>query len=641
MKDFYKHMRYKYDEHTCITLKHFSKLTQKLSKQMERLKFLLECKRYDIIPNHLMNAVEKVKITTTSQKLQQQLHKTKFHFLRKVMNMEITQTNLDIKITKDYIYHAEKQLERNLNEGELKTFKNKQNFYGQRVAKEVNEVHTTKINNLKAQQLRNMGICTNNDWFVNKTDINFPEEVKWLLSLGKKFTLPTTRKHFSAIHTISEIEQAIQALGDENTKEMARNKVSNRILQFKRNIKNKSLEKFILETYNKCKAFLNLHKNNIVITDADKGNKTVVIYKRDYKEKMEELLEHKNTYRKLRTDRTNALQKKNNRIVNDLYKQKYINIKEKHKLTCSAAIAPKLYGLPKIHKPNTPLRPIASSVNVPCYQLSKHIGDIIKNITSEEYNIKNMFRLKERLQNMIIDKEEALVSFDVVSLFTNIPTNLAIRIIMEKFDKINSLTNIPKCKFQEILRFCLLDNNYFIYDNDIYAQTFGMPMGNPLSPTIADIILDDLIDKTLNELKQKHDIDIKFLVKYVDDILAIVKRKDVDLILETLNKYHNKIQFTIEMERDDSIPYLDVRIYKNINNGSLSFEWYAKPLSSGRLINFHSSQPMKYKINTAKNLIKKVLTISDKQFWNTNLQKIDKMLKSNSYPHTLIKNLIE
>lgn len=87
----------------------------------------------------------------------------------------------------------------------------------------------------------------------------------------------------------------------------------------------------------------------------------------------------------------NYTTKKNNTIIDDLYKNKIIDRSEKQQLTCTAATAPRLYGLPKIHKPGLPLRPISSSVNVPCYGLSKHVGKILRKFTSEEYNIKMRF----------------------------------------------------------------------------------------------------------------------------------------------------------------------------------------------------------------------------------------------------------
>ncbi|XP_036348048.1 uncharacterized protein LOC118757445 [Rhagoletis pomonella] len=474
--------------------------------------------------------------------------------------------------------------------------------------------------------MRRLGIKTNNSWFKNKTSIEFPEEVKWILSLVG--TLPTTKSNFSPIHIIAEIEQLIQSLENDKEKEIARNNVSNRILLFKRNIKHNEAEKLILSAFHKAKAFIQKHKNNIIITDADKGNKTVVIYKTEYLEKMEKLIEDRNTYKSIRTDPTNTLQRKNNKIVDELYKGKHINFREKLKLTCTAATAPRIYSLPKIHKPGVPLRPIVSSIMVPCY----------KSLISGKYNVKNAFNLKDKLTNVHVCDEDVLVSFDVISLFTNIPTTLASRIIMNKWDLIQQKTSIPKKKFLEIIDFCLKDTNYFMFSNKLYAQTFGMLMGNPISPTIADIIMDNLLDNTITELKEKSNIDIKFVTKYVDDIFAIIKRNDANIILDTLNKYHNKLKFTMEIEKDSKIPFLDVCIYREKQN--LLLDWYSKPTSSGRLINYFSSQPRKYKINTAKNLIHKVLTISHTQFHDANIEKITNILKNNNYPVKLIHELI-
>lgn len=175
-------------------------------------------------------------------------------------------------------------------------------------------------------------------------------------------------------------------------------------------------------------------------------------------------------------------------------------------------------------------------------------------------------------------------------------------------------------------------------NNHVYQQVFGMPMGNPLSPTIADIILDNLLDSAIEILKTKN-INIKFIVKYVDDFLAIVKSNEVEEILKTLNSYHDKLQFTVEQEEDRSIPYLDMKIYSK--NNEIITNWYCKPTASGRIINYHSTQPHNQKINTAYNLINKVLTISHEQFTIENIQKLKTILKNNDYPLYIIKNLIE
>ncbi|XP_065362086.1 uncharacterized protein LOC135955655 [Calliphora vicina] len=306
-------------------------------------------------------------------------------------------------------------------------------------------------------------------------------------------------------------------------------------------------------------------------------------------------------------------------------------------MTTQAAAAPELYGLPKIHKDGIPLRPISASMKVPCYSLSKYIGTILRNIVSPKYNIQNSVELKRKLESVSLENDDIMVSFDVVSLFTNIPIHLAIRNILDKWKTLKEHTAIPRQTFLKILQFCLTDNNYLTFDNKFYHQTYGMPMGNPLSPTIANIVLDTLLDDVIDELRA-NDMEIKFITKYVDDLFAIIRKSDEEKILKTMNVYHNKIQFTIEREKNMSIPYLDINIIKD--NGRIRTNWYTKPTSSGRMVNFNSTQPLKMKISTATNLIRKVLQISDVEYRKTNINRIRKILTKNSYPTYMTNNLI-
>lgn len=64
----------------------------------------------------------------------------------------------------------------------------------------------------------------------------------------------------------------------------------------------------------------------------------------------------------------------------------------------------------------------------------------------------------------------------------------------------------------------ILTSTYFTFDNVIYKQTFGTPIGSLLSPIIADI-LQDLEEKALNALG----LDLPFYFRYVDDTVLAAK----------------------------------------------------------------------------------------------------------------------
>jgi len=79
-------------------------------------------------------------------------------------------------------------------------------------------------------------------------------------------------------------------------------------------------------------------------------------------------------------------------------------------------------------------------------------------------------------------------------------------------------------------------------------------MGFPLSPILADIVMQDLEVKAIKNL----DFEIPVYYRYVDDILLITPANRVDIILNSFNSIHNRLQFTVEYEKNRSISFLDL-----------------------------------------------------------------------------------
>ena len=86
-----------------------------------------------------------------------------------------------------------------------------------------------------------------------------------------------------------------------------------------------------------------------------------------------------------------------------------------------------LYGLPKVHKPGTPLRPIVSFIQSPTYHLSQHLSHLLSPLVGTSSSaVRNSKDFADFIVTQEMGEGESLVSFDVVSLFTNIPTDLAV-----------------------------------------------------------------------------------------------------------------------------------------------------------------------------------------------------------------------
>ena len=98
---------------------------------------------------------------------------------------------------------------------------------------------------------------------------------------------------------------------------------------------------------------------------------------------------------------------------------------------CSKGVIPRFYGLPKIHKVSVPFRPIVSFINSPTYNLSKFLSRILSSLLVNRYSVRNSKEFIDYVQNFTISENEILVSFDVVSLFTSVPVDKALDLVLD------------------------------------------------------------------------------------------------------------------------------------------------------------------------------------------------------------------
>jgi hypothetical protein len=158
----------------------------------------------------------------------------------------------------------------------------------------------------------------------------------------------------------------------------------------------------------------------------DKGNCVVVMDKHEYREKALSLLNNRNTYSILKSDHTGKTQRVLNAMLLLLRKSNIISQATDKKLYSSDGLSPRFYGLPKIHKPEIPLRPIVSFVKSPIHlELAKILSPVVGNT---ENTVKNSCHFAEFVRGKNLKADQVLVSFDVVSLFTKIPVDLAINV---------------------------------------------------------------------------------------------------------------------------------------------------------------------------------------------------------------------
>jgi hypothetical protein len=101
---------------------------------------------------------------------------------------------------------------------------------------------------------------------------------------------------------------------------------------------------------------------------------------------------------------------------------------------------------------------------------------------------------------------------------------------------------------------------------ELASETDGMAISSPLSPVIANFFMEDFEGMALDKAPYKP----LCWFCYVDDTFAIWPHGPdrVRDFLDYLNSVYQNIQLTMEMERDDHLPFLDIDIYRR-PDGSL------------------------------------------------------------------------
>lgn len=154
-------------------------------------------------------------------------------------------------------------------------------------------------------------------------------------------------------------------------------------------------------------------------------------------------------------------------------------------------------------------------------------------------------------------KCKKFVSFDVKSLFTNVPIHDAIQTTHRTIQNLSDdALPIPKHDFLTLVQLCL-DFGYFEFMGKQYRQIQGLAMGSPLSAVLAQLFME-----TLEQDHYKNIVGTASTwLRYVDDVLTILPSGTNAITLcNRLNTVHNTIQFTLEEEHNNKLPFLDTII---------------------------------------------------------------------------------
>lgn len=277
-----------------------------------------------------------------------------------------------------------------------------------------------------------------------------------------------------------------------------------------------------------------------------------------------------------------------------------------------------------------------SATGSPTYELSKYLANILSPLQNNKYTVKKSASFVEKIRTLSVDPDEILVSFDVVSLFTCIPTHLAIEVVKERLDSDQSLperTNLSIQNIMTLLQF-VLDNSFFVFQGNHFQQIFGCPMGSPVSAILANLVMEHVEEKALSSTPNPP----KWWFRYVDDSHVCVKREHVDEFHSHLNSINPHIKFTIETESEGSIAFLDTKTTRQ-EDGSITVSVYRKATNTDRYLDFKSHHHPQHKHSVARTLMDRARNIpSTEEEVSRETKRVAKALATNNYPANFIHN---
>jgi hypothetical protein len=466
LHNIYQYVENKYSVFVLNSVKEFVKISKRIEKCKNDIFFLTTCLQNGVLPNF-------TSFRTTNNRLKgQPVYKT----CRKLLlTTELSNHKSDLKkLLRDFKKFKHQKLFA-INSEDFNSLE----FV---INKLILEKNTARIRKSTIKKLKNLNIfLTTNDIEVNPQFANMrldiiedpillptfqpvfdlsnlleKDEIE-LLGKGLKYGLKN--KNFNQFEILARFEEFAQNLDKEEISNLTSNQ---RYSTSSRDSFLQSFQKLAYDFIDSArtpqtsltfdeentlkKLKIKVKENNLIINKADKGNATVVSKKPDYLNKMETLLSDRSKFKIIENPSSDLIAKieesfnnhlksltdveENYTILDDKGKpfypikvKKHLRQKTYQQIRSTGARCGVAYGLTKIHKNENPLRPIISTIGTYNYETSKYLAKVLEEVFSPtfKYVIKDSFDFINKLSKRTLEKDDFLISFDVESLFTNVP----------------------------------------------------------------------------------------------------------------------------------------------------------------------------------------------------------------------------
>ena len=347
--------------------------------------------------------------------------------------------------------------------------------------------------------------------------------------------------------------------------------------------------------------------------------------------------------------------------------------KEQDFITNFAWKSSNFYVLPKIHKSkeiintitksndeyiemspphNLKGRPIVAGPVSPTQRLSEFLDTLLKPFVSTlSTYVKDDWDFLRKLPYEPLEKESRLYSYDVVSLYTNIPHALGLEAIAYWINARPDLVpdRFPASFILEAAKIVLTNNN-FMFNDRMFTQISGTAMGTKFAPPYACLTMGYLEEAILfpKILRKYFDENLCLYIqnnylRYMDDGFIILPVNiNAEQFKTALNELHPAITFTMEegklSKNTESLNFLDVEVI--LSNGTqVTTDIFYKDTNPHDYLNFQSAHPRHIKDTIPYNLAKRIVVfVTDEERIKFRLQELKNWLLNCNYPNSLIEH---
>ena len=146
-----------------------------------------------------------------------------------------------------------------------------------------------------------------------------------------------------------------------------------------------------------------------------------------------------------------------------------------------------------------------------------------------------------------------------------------------------------------------------MHNKEFYSQLDGLAMGSPLSGLLANVYL-NYYENSFIFSNNRFNASIVFYGRYVDDTFMIYNGTchQIDMLHNYLNSVNSNMKFTLEVEDDGRLNFLDLTVSRNENK--VQFNIYRKPTATDIVIHATSHHPMSQKMAAFHSMISRLLS---------------------------------